>query len=109
MSPNDKCTKEGKSVLEVLRSKHPEWRVPSIGNADNLAFEEYPRVPEPVPIQCDPFEIEGIARKLNGAAGVDSVDAAHAKVYLTGYGRASAEMREVMVEWAEWLVNTTPD
>ena len=56
-----------------------------------------------------PFKIEGIARKLNGAAGVDSVDAAHAKVYLTGYRRALAELREVMVDWAEWLANTTPD
>ena len=66
-------------------------------------------MPDPVSIECNPFEIEGIARKLIGAARVDSVDAAHAKVYLMGYGRASAELREVMVDWAEWLANTKPD
>ena len=66
-------------------------------------------MPEPVPVQCDPFEIEKIARKLNGAAGVDIVDAAQAKVYLTGYGRASAELWEVMADWAEWLAKDIPD
>ena len=109
MSPSDRCTKTGEKVLDVLQSKHPDRRVPNLDHEDNLAFEDYDRVPEPVPVQCDPFEIEKIARKLNGAAGVDSVDAAHAKVYLTGYGRASAELREVMVDWAEWLANEMPD
>ena len=109
MAPSDKCTKTGERVLNVLQSKHPDRRIPDLGHEDNLAFEEYPRVPEPVPVQCDPFEIKKIARKLNGAAGVDSVDAAQAKVYLTGYRRASAELREVMVDWAEWLANDMPD
>ena len=96
-------------MLEVLQQKHSEWKVPQLGSADNLAFEEYPRVPPPVPVQCDVYDVKTIARKLNDAAGVDSVDAASAKTYLTGYGRALAKLREVLVDWAEWLANLCPD
>ena len=76
---------------------------------NNLAFEEYPSVPPPVPIQYDVFDVKNIARKLNSAVGVDSVDTTSTKPYLTGYGRASAELREVLVDWAEWLSNSCPD
>ena len=101
MKPTDTCTKAGIPVLEVLHSKHPDKRVPDLDDPNNLAFETYPRVPDPIPLQCDVFEVEKIARKLNGAAGVDSVDAAQAKTFLTGFSRASAELREVMVDMAE--------
>ena len=40
--------------------------------------------------------------------GIDSVDAAQAKLYLTGYGKASQELTEVLVDLAEWLANTSP-
>ena len=80
-----------------------------MGSVDNLAFEEYKSVPTPVPIQCGVFDVENIARKLIGAAGVDSNDAGSAKTYLTGYGRASAELREVLVDWVEWLANLCTD
>ena len=39
---------------------------------------------------------------------MDRVDAANARAYLTVYGRAAAELREEMVEWGEWLANTSP-
>ena len=109
MKPTEPCTKAGIPILEVLRNKHPNKRVPNLDDPNNLAFEPYPRVPDPIPLQCDIFEVKTIARKLHGAAGVDSVDAAQAKTFLTGFGRASAELREVMVDMAEWLANTTPD
>ena len=52
--------------------------------------------------------MEDVAKKLGGAAGVDSVDAANARAYLTVYGRVMAELREDMAEWGEWLANTSP-
>ena len=51
MAPNDIYTKAGIPVLEVLQSKHPDRRVPDLDSTDNLAFEGYPWVPEPVPVQ----------------------------------------------------------
>ena len=109
MSPHDICTKAGIPVREVLQQKHSEWRVPQLGSADNLAFKEYPSISPPVPVQCDVFDVENIAQKLNGTADVDSVDATSANTYLTGYGRALAELWEVLVDWAKWLANSCPD
>ena len=60
-------------------------------------------------VQYDIFDVEKIARKLNGATGVDSVDAVSVKTYLTGYRRALAELREVLVDWAKWFANSCPD
>ena len=37
----DKCTKTGGLVAEVLREKHPDMRVPPVENPACEAFEEY--------------------------------------------------------------------
>ena len=104
LAPLDECTKTGRLVVDVLRSKHPEMRMPDLGGDGNLAFQEYPSCPETVPLQCDAMGVETIASKLSGAAGLASVDAAMAKAMLTAYGRVSAMLREELVEWGSgWL------
>ena len=108
LDPDSACTKTGRPVIDVLRSKHPEMQVPDLGADGNLAYQPYESCPETVPLQCDAMGVEAIASKLSGAAGLDSVDAAMAKAMLTAYGRSSAELREELVEWAEWLANTSP-
>ena len=64
-------------------------------------FGRYKRGIDPILIQCNSYEVENIMQQLNGAAGIDSVDTVQVKVYLVGYGRASLELREVMMEWLE--------
>ena len=68
----------------------------------------YPLCPQTVPLQCDVGGVEAIPSKLSGTAGIGSVDAAMAKAMLTAYGCRSAELREELVAWAEWLANTSP-
>ena len=73
-----------------------------------MAFEPYPSCPPPVPVLCDAAGWDSITKRLGGAAGPDSVDAALAKCILTGYGRASAQLCEEFVERAQWLANESP-
>jgi hypothetical protein len=106
--PNDKCTKTEDCVIDVLKGKHPDLRVPELGHEDNLTFETYDTCPDPVPLVCDPVEVEKVAAQLGGAAGVDSIDAVHMHAYLSTYGRSLAELREELAEWGEWMANTSP-
>ena len=76
LGPKDLCTKTGAPVIEVLRSKHPDQRIPDLQDPENLAFSEYPEVPDPIPIDCDPVTVESVAKKLTGAVGCSGVDSA---------------------------------
>ena len=62
MSPHGTCTKTGIPMLKVLQNKHPGRRIPNLGSVYNLAFEDYPCMPQPVPVQCDIFDMENIAK-----------------------------------------------
>ena len=46
---------------------------------------------------------------MNGVTGVDSVEAANAKIYLMGYARASVKLWGVLVDWEKSLTNICPD
>ena len=99
LSSDDKCTKTGERVIDVLAGKHPNLRYPTLGSDDNIAFEQYESCPDPVPLICNPIGMEDVAKKLGGA--IYSVDAANARAYLSVYGRALAELQEEMAEWGE--------
>ena len=90
--PKDKCTKTGERVIDVLTGKHPALRYPTLGSDDNIAFEQYESCPDPVSLVCNPAGMEDMVKKLGGASGVDSIDAANARAYLTVYDRASREL-----------------
>jgi hypothetical protein len=108
LGPDDLCTKTGRPVIEVLRDKHPDQRLPDLSDPNSLAFSKFDEVPDPIPINCSPEIVEAVARKLMGAAGCSSVDAALLKSALLRYGKASTELREEMLEWTLWLGNTSP-
>ena len=59
-----------------------------VENATPAVEEEEDDHSNDVPI-TQPPEVENRV----GAAGVDSVDTTNTKIYLTGYGRASVELR----------------
>ena len=73
--PDDKCTKTGRPVAEVLWEKHPDMRVPPVENPTCTAFEEYEDVPETVPLDFTEDDITWIASKLSSAAGTMGVEA----------------------------------
>ena len=61
LGPKDLCTKTCAPVIEVLRAKHPDQRIPDLQDPENLAFSEYPKVLDPIPIDCDPVAVESVA------------------------------------------------
>ena len=108
LGPDDACTKTGRRVRDVLAEKHPQLRIPNLSDPDNLAFTDYGADPDVIPIDCPIGDAERIARQLHRSAGCSGVDAEHLKNQLLKHGKASAELREELVEWALWLANDTP-
>ena len=88
--PRDPCTKTGLPVINVLKLKHPDQRIPDLEDPNSLAFTEYQEYPDPGPIDCTAEDVERIATKLTGAAGCSSMDAALLQACLIRYGKASA-------------------
>eukprot|EP00978_Attheya_sp_CCMP212_P041002 scaffold229845_cov30-Attheya_sp.AAC.2 len=67
--------KTGKPVIDVLKSKHPEARVPDLGD-----LPHYDETPECADVDITADTVESVARKLSGSAGpgrIDSVGLSH--------------------------------
>jgi hypothetical protein len=67
--PDDKCSKTGMSVSDVLDSKHPMARVP-----DAAALPHYEELPEFIEVNVTEDSVEDTARKLSRGAGLGGVD-----------------------------------
>jgi hypothetical protein len=101
--PDDKCSKTGLPVSDVLDSKHPMAQVP-----DANALPRYEELPELIEVDVNEDSVEDTARKLSGRAGLGGVDSYTLKHWLLGFGRASRGLRYVCVEIIEWLGNSLP-
>ena len=109
LSPDDICTKAGKPVLEVLKSKHPELRTPDLADPNCVAFEGYDEgLAVPIPLDATQEDVEDMSTKLQGSAGPSSLCAVGLRNYLTLYEKASAELREEVAEWTGGLANSAP-
>ena len=107
--PEDLCTKTGQPVWEVMDGKHPYMRIPDPQNPDCHSLPTYAEgVPDCVPVFASSETVEDMAAKLSGGAGPSGVEAVQLKHWLLHFGRASAELREEMAEWVNWLANTAP-
>ena len=107
--PEDLCTKTGRPVREVMQEKHPETRLPNLQDPNCVSYPEYPDgVPDVVPICCTSDCVAEMAPKLSGGAGPSGVEAVQLKHWLLHFGRASAELREEMAMWVDWLANSSP-
>jgi len=109
LQPDDKCTKTGRPVVDVLREKHPKMREPpSIGGTTG-AFEQYrDGPPTTVPVIVTSETVELVAAKLSGAAGLGGTDAVDLRNWLLRFGAESAALREELANWCNWLANTSP-
>ena len=105
LAPADIDAKSGKTVVEVLRSKHPKARRPELEKEDWASFEEYPTPREGVPLDCDQGILQVVAGKLSGSAGPNSVNGIALKCYLLNYKEHSLGLREEMALWVEFLAN----
>ncbi len=92
--PQDSCTKTGRPVMEVLRSQHPDTRIPDLEDPHCIAFEHYDEVPVEIPTDCTSEDLETLALRMGGSVGPSSFDAVMLRNCRLWYGRASGELRQ---------------
>ena len=59
----------GSPVRDVLAEKHPLLCIPNLSDPDNLAFANYGKAPDIIPIDCPIGDVERVARQLHGSTG----------------------------------------
>jgi hypothetical protein len=102
--PDDKCSKTGLPVSDVLDSKHPMTRVP-----DANALLHYQELPEFIEVDVTEDSVEDTAHKLSGGAVLGGVDSyTLTKHWLLGFGKASRGLGSACAEIIEWLANALP-
>ena len=67
-------TKSGRPVIDVLREKHPPLAMARVEEDGWSSFESYPRIPDPLPVDCKQGIVEREAFKLRGGAGPSGAD-----------------------------------
>ena len=102
--PDDSDSKTGAPVIDVLRGKHPEARVPSAEN-----FNQYEHEPDSVGILIYEEDVAREAGKIDGAPGPDGLDALTLRFWLCNWTTRSEKLHEEMAEWASLLSNGSPD
>ena len=98
----------GRLVADVLQEKHPDMRVPPVENPSRVAFEDYEKVTETVPLNLMEYDITWVASKLSGAAVALGVEAIDLHNWLLCFGCASEELRVVVARMANWMDNSSP-
>ena len=86
MDPNESAGKpQGKSVMEVLLSKHPDQQIP-----DEEAFIQCEELPIFLDVEITASHIERVAHKLSGGAGPSGFTSSQLQDLLLKYGNHSA-------------------
>ena len=102
--PEEKCTKTGERVMEVLRTKHPDARPPSVASLD--AYPNNP--PEMVSVVITDNVVAVVAGRLLGGVGPGGTDSVSLQHWLLRFGAASRELRLIVADFGEWLYNGWP-
>jgi hypothetical protein len=101
--PDDIDIKTGMPVIDVLKSKHPEARVPDVGD-----LPHYDETPEFVDVDITADTVESVARKLSGSAGPGGIDSVGLSHLLLRFGKTSATLREAVADFTRWMANEMP-
>lgn len=90
MGPDDDAGKPaGKTVLEVLFSKHPEQRETS--EEDFLECDELPAL---IDVDITSYHVMQAAKKVSGSSGISGFDSYQLQRLLLRYGKYSDDLRE---------------
>ena len=103
LSPDDDAGK-GKTVQEILQSKHPEQKAP-----DPEAFLACDELPVLIDIDVTGEHVLKTAPRLSGGAGVSALDATQWHNLLLKHGGASEKLRESIAALTRRLANTIVD
>jgi hypothetical protein len=103
MGPDDDAGKPaGKTVLEVLFSKHPEQRETS--EEDFLECDELPAL---IDVDITSYHVMQAAKKLSGSSGISGFDSYQLQRLLLRYGKHSDDLRESFARATRKLANST--
>jgi hypothetical protein len=105
LSPDDHLCSEGnsKSVLELLREKHPHPQEP---NEEVLRGIRDSQLPLQVEIDVTASHVEHVARRIKGGAGPGGCDSNQWHNFLLRYGAHSEKLRDNVASLARRLSNT---
>jgi hypothetical protein len=103
LMPGDIDEKTGDSVANVLKSKHPDARVP-----DASLLPTYSETPDFVDLSITEDVVETVAKRLAGSAGLGGTDAHALTNWLLQFGVASQKLRVALAGFAEWMANEFP-
>jgi hypothetical protein len=101
--PDDLDSKTNEPVIDVLRSKHPDARVPDVS-----VLEAYEILPDLQDVDITEETVEQVARRLSGSAGPGGTDSAAVQHWLLRFGGASQQLRKAVAEFTDWMANTPP-
>ncbi len=104
--PHDLDSKSGRPVINVLREKHPDCRVPSEEDFD--AYPDATNLLDTMPVYCYEECIAKAAARLSGSTGPCGVEAKMLKHWLLQHGAHSEKLRKAMANWVDWLSNGLP-
>jgi hypothetical protein len=106
LQPTDIDKKTGDSVETLLRSKHPDARIPK---PKSLVPQHYDHsTPNFVRVNITADAVEKVARRLSGSAGLGGTASHALKHWLLRFGVASLDLREALADFTEWLSNGFP-
>ena len=104
--PSDLDSKSGHPVINVLREKHPNCRVPLEEDFD--AHPGAPNCLKLLPVYCFKECVAKAASRLSGSAGPCGIEVDMLKNWLLWHGAQSKRLCEVMATWVDWLSNGSP-
>ena len=100
----DKCTKMGERVMEMLCTKHPDARPPYAASLD--AYLNNP--PEMVPVDITDNMVAAVSGRLLGEAEPGGTDLVSIQHWILRFGVVSGELQLIVAEFLEWLCNGQP-
>ena len=103
MQPTDIDKKIGDSVETVLRSKHPDARIPK-----PESLPHYAHTPNFVEVDITVDAVEKVARRLSGSAGLGGTDSHALKHWLLRFGVASLKLREALADFCLFYSSDVP-
>ena len=106
LCPDDKCSKTQRPVIDILRKKRPEARIPS-----KVSFHEHPNAEdclETMPTFCHEDNVVKRALNIKGGARPCGVEGIMLRNWLLRHKIRSEKLRKEMAHWTKWLSNESP-
>lgn len=101
LSPTDVVNPVDNTMVEdVLLDKRPPLR-----DMKSSSLKEYPSVPEIPEVVITDGDVEEVAKKLSGSAGLVGFDSSMMQNILLQHGGASAKLRQSVAKLATWISN----